>query len=92
MPPPKPKRSRRSRLTITGGLFAYDPKHANPAHPLAHLTREERWDALHLALGDLILATIEHDRRAARGAAADETKSKRPMGCFLRGGETATRR
>ena len=68
-PPSKPKRTRRSQLTITGRVLPYDPKHANPNHPLAHLTREERWDQLYLALGNLILNAIEEDRREAAKAA-----------------------
>lgn len=70
-PPPKPKRTRRSQLTITGTVYPYDPKHANPNHPLAHLTREERWDELYLALGNLILNAIEDDRREAAKVAVE---------------------
>lgn len=60
--PPKPKRTRRSQLTITGRLVPPGSSPPNPDHPLANLTPDERLEVALEALGKLILGVVEDER------------------------------
>ncbi len=55
----KPKRTRRSQLTITGGIVPPHSIRPHDNHPLKHPSPAERLDAAYVALGNLILNLID---------------------------------
>lgn len=59
MTPKPPKRTRRSRVTITGGIVRPESIRPHENHPLKHLTPAERLEGACLALGNLILNLIK---------------------------------
>ena len=66
-PAPKTKRTRRSQLTITGGIVSPESIKPHGNHPLRHLDPDERLQEALKALGSLILRAVEG------GASADIT-------------------
>jgi hypothetical protein len=60
-------RSRRHRLTISGGVVPRETLPPNEHHPFAHLTADERKEIAEEALGRLILRAIEDDASERSG-------------------------
>lgn len=58
-PPKKTKQTRRSQLTITGGIVPPESIRPHQNHPLGHMSPVERLDAAYQALGGLVLRIIE---------------------------------
>ena len=56
--PPKAKRTRRSQLTITGGIASPETIKPHENHPLHHLGPDERLQEALKALGSLILRAV----------------------------------
>lgn len=74
---PKPgRKTRRSRLTITGRLVPPGSSPPNPNHPLANLTPAERLDVALEALGNLILRVIEDEKEEAENSKNDTIRDE----------------